>query len=431
MTMRYPCALIALCALCAPTVFAATGAPPAVERLMVGAPPPTTEQVTRENWMAPPYNVWAFQNMERLLATTTVDRGTSPVAEFGDAPADLATFEFTDYSGKKRTLTQFLEDQHVDALLLYANGKVRQEIYRNGMTARNRHIMMSVTKSFTGLVAEMLIAQGKLDETKRVADYVPELNVPGGAYADATLRNLLNMEIGIDFREVYDDPSSTIFQFAYAAGFLPVPDGVKAYPSLYEFLPSLKKKGEHGQDFHYVTANSEVLGWVIEKVTSHGFASVFDEMVFGKIGAERDAFYLTDPHGKAVSGGGLNITARDALRLGVMMAQQGKFNGQQIVPAAVVAKIAAGSTPRPSLWGNENGGRDHSYMSQWYVEHKHGVVSAEGVNGQTIHFQPKSGVAMVLQSSYPEADGPFFAVIDDFFYAVAARLTGSSIAPQR
>ena len=105
-----------------------------------------------------------------------------------------------------------------------------------------------------------------------------------------------------------------------------------------------------------------------------------------------------------------------------MMAQGGRLNGQQIVPAAVVAKISAGGTPRPSLWGNENGGHDHSYISQWYFEHSHDVVSAEGINGQTIHFQPKTGVVMVVQSSYPDADGPFFRVTDDFFYAVAARL---------
>jgi CubicO group peptidase (beta-lactamase class C family) len=397
-------------------------AEPDASKLMLGAPPPAAEQVTRENWMVPPYNVWAFHHLDTLLPTTTVDRGTGRVSVLESAPVDLTAFEFTDFSGKKRTFAQFLDDNHVDALLLYSHGKIRQEVYRNGNTARTRHIMMSVTKSFTGLVAEMLIAQGKLDDTKRIVDYVPELNVPGGAYADATLRNLLNMEIGIDYTEVYDDPNSTIFQFAYAAGFRPVPEGVKAFPCLYDFLPSLKKKGEHGQDFHYVTANSEVLGWVIEKVTGKGFAQVFDEMVYGKLGAERDAFYATDPHGKAVSGGGLNITARDALRLGVMMAQSGRFNGQQIVPPTVVAKIAAGSTPRPSLWGNENGGRDHSYMSQWYVEHSHGVVSAEGINGQTIHFQPKTGVVMAVQSSYPDADGPFFGTIDDFFYAVADEL---------
>jgi CubicO group peptidase (beta-lactamase class C family) len=401
---------------------AALAATPGASAVMVGAPPPAAYQVTFANWLEPRFNSWSFQHVEALLPTTTVDRGTGAVSALDAQPYDLGRFEFADYTGKKRNLAQFLEDQHIDALALWSHGKIRQEVYRNGETARTRHLMMSVTKSFTGLVAEMLIADGKLDETKQVTDYVPELK--GSAYDGATLRNLMNMEIGIDFAEVYDDPNSTIFQFAYAAGFRPVPPGVKAFPSLYEFLPSLRKKGEHGKDFHYVTANSEVLGWVIEKVEGSGFARVFEQKVYGKIGAERDAFYVTDPHGKAVSGGGLNITARDALRLAVMMAREGTYNGQQIVPAAVVAKIAAGSTPRPSLWGNENGGHDHSYMSQWYIDHSTGVVSAAGIHGQTIYFLPKSDIAMVTQSSYPEADGPFFTVFDSFFASVAKELKG-------
>jgi CubicO group peptidase (beta-lactamase class C family) len=167
-----------------------------------------------------------------------------------------------------------------------------------------------------------------------------------------------------------------------------------------------------------------VLGWVVEKVTGSGFARSFEQRIYTRIGAERDAFYATDPHGKAIAGGGLSVTARDALRLAVMMSREGKFNGQQIVPAAVVAKIAAGSTPRPSLWGNENGGKDHSYMSQWYINHSNGVVSATGIHGQTIYFLPKSDIAMVTQSSYPDADGAFFGVLDTFFAAAAKELKG-------
>ncbi len=419
---RLHCLLIA--ALAGTSAWCATPAT-AANALMVGAPPPANALVTRDNWMMPPYNVWSFQHLDQLLPSTTVDRGAGPVTEFAAAPIDLTGFEFTDSTGKRRAFAQFLDDQHVDSLELYADGKLRQEVFRNGATPRTRHIMMSVTKSFTGLIAEMLIAEGKLDETKRIVDYVPELNVPGGAYADATIRNLLNMEIGIDYTEVYDDPSSTIFQFAYAAGFQPPPPGTAAFPSLYEFLPSLKKKGEHGRDFHYVTANAEVLGWVIEKISGTGFAQVFEQKLYRKIGAERDAFFVTDPHGKAISGGGLNITSRDALRLGLIMANEGRYNGQQIVPAAVVAKIAAGSTPRPSLWGNENGGTAHSYESQWYIDHRHDVLSAEGIHGQTIHILPKRGVAMVVQSSYPEADGAFFGVLDDFFVAVTQQLAPS------
>jgi CubicO group peptidase (beta-lactamase class C family) len=400
---------------------AARAEAPRTEELMAGTPPPADRQVTQANSMAWPYTVWAFQHIESIFPTTTADRGDGPVRELASAPADLSAFSFADPSGKTRNVTQFLEDQHIDAVLVWSDGKLRQEIYRNGETARTRHIMFSVTKSFTGLVAEMLIAEGRLDDTKRVSDYVPEMK--GSAYEDATVRNVLDMEVGIDFSEIYDDPSSSIFQFSYAAGFRPVPPGVKAFPSLYEFLPSLRKKGEHGRDFHYVTANSEVLGWVIERITGKGFAHTFDEMIYSKLGAERDAFYMTDPHGKAVSGGGLSITGRDALRLAVMMAQKGRFNGEQIVPAAVVEKIAAGGTPRPSLWGNEHGGRDNSYKSQWYFHHPTGTVAAEGIHGQVIAVSPQRNVAMVVQSSYPDADGAFFGVTLAYFEHLARYLT--------
>jgi len=138
--------------------------------MMVGAPPPADRQVTLANWAAAPYNVWGLQHVEAILPTTTVDRGAGPVSTLDADPVDLSRFEFVDYAGKKRDLTQFLEDQHIDALVLWSHGKVRQEIYRNGETARARHMMMSVTKSFTGLIAEMLIAEGRLDETKRVRE---------------------------------------------------------------------------------------------------------------------------------------------------------------------------------------------------------------------------------------------------------------------
>lgn len=194
------------------------------------------------------------------------------------------------------------------------------------------------------------------------------------------------------------------------------------YPSLWQLLPTLRKKGEHGKDFHYVTANTEVLGWVIERVTGQSLADVFESRIWQHLGAERDAFYTVDPHGKAVAGGGLNATARDSMRLALMVAGKGKFNGVQIVPEAAIARISAGGTPRPSLWGNENGGSDNSYVSQWYYHHPTATLFANGVHGQTIHIAVNEDVVMVMQSSHPQADDTFFITSDDFFQAIQAYL---------
>jgi CubicO group peptidase (beta-lactamase class C family) len=392
--------------------------------LMKGSPPPPEALVTSANMRVAPYSSWGFHHIESLVPTTSVDRGTGPVSVLPVDPVDLSDFEFADFTGKRRDFATFLADQHVDGLVLWSDGRIRQEVYRNGQTARDRHMMFSVTKSFTGLLAEMLIEEGSIDETRFVSAYIPELR--DSAWGDATVRNLLDMEVGIDFREVYDDPDSDISRFAYAAGMRPAPPGVKAYASLYEYLPKLRKKGEHGQDFHYVTANSEVLGWLIERVTGQPIAELFGERLYRRVGAERDAFYTNDPHGKAIAGGGLNATARDMLRLALVVANDGVFGGEQIVPAAVVRRIVAGGTPRPGLFGNEGGGRDNSYKSQWYIHHPSRTLHADGIHGQLILISLDRDAVMVVQTSYPEADGAFFGVTFGFFAAVVERLAPAS-----
>jgi CubicO group peptidase (beta-lactamase class C family) len=395
-------------------------AEPRHDELMNGFPPPADRQVSRDNWLDAPFNNWGFKHVEVLVPTVTVDRGEGPVSELTTAPVLLDDFSFTDPWDTARTFEAFLADQHVDSLLVWHNGALVAEQYRNGQTPRTRHIMFSVTKSFVGLLAELLIHEGTLDESRRVSAYLPEL--AGSAYQDATLRQLLDMEIGINFSEVYDDPRSDIARYTYAAGMRRAPAGVEHPSSLYEYLPTLQKQGRHGEDFHYVTANTEVLGWVLARVTGTAFAELFEQRLFQPVGPERDALFLADPRGKAVAGGGLSITARDTTRLAAMLAQEGKYQGIQVLPEAVVAKIAAGGTPRPSLWGNETS-MDNSYRSQWYVHHPSKTFSASGVYGQNIYIDPAADVVVVIQSTYPEADGKFFGINDAFFHAMAARLT--------
>ena len=380
-------------------------------------------KVTRANWMRPDLMHRSFRHVEQIVPTSTVDRGSGPVSELPTEPADLGGFEFRDHLGATRTMEQYLVDEHVDALLVWSDGKVRHEVYRNGQTRRDRHIVFSVTKSFTGLLAEMLIEDGVLDDRRLVSEYVAELGQ--GAYADATVRHVLDMEVGIDFSEVYDDPQSDIRQFAYASGMRVIPDGVAAYDCLYDYLPTLRKRGEHGHDFHYVTANSEVLGWVIEHVTETPIVRLFGERIYEQIGAERDAFYMTDPCGKAIAGGGMCVTAADMLRLALLVANDGVWNDTHIVPPSVIGRLKAGGTPRPSLWGNEGGGNDCSYRSQWYSFHPGRMLYAMGIHGQSIFVSTERDSAMVVQSSAPVADGDFFDVGASFFAAVTDHLASA------
>ena len=88
--------------------------------MMVGAPPPPDRQVTLGNWLVAPTNVWAFQHMDAIMPSTTVDRGIGPVSPLDVKLADLSAFEFTDSTGKRRTLAQFVDDLHADSLVLWS-----------------------------------------------------------------------------------------------------------------------------------------------------------------------------------------------------------------------------------------------------------------------------------------------------------------------
>ena len=163
--------------------------------VMQGSPPPANRLVTPANMWAYPFNRWTLQNASRVLLTTPMcpDRmGTRrlPVA----LDAALASRPLP-IDGRTETVLQFAERSFTDALVLMRGGKIVIEWYGNGMTASKPHYAASVTKSVTGLLAELLIAQGKLDPSRKAASYVPEL--AGSPFGDATVRDVLDMKVNV------------------------------------------------------------------------------------------------------------------------------------------------------------------------------------------------------------------------------------------
>lgn len=68
-----------------------------------------------------------------------------------------------------------------------------------------------ITKSFVGTLAGILIAEGKLDETKTASYYIPELK--NSAFADATVRHILDMTTAVEYSEDYADSDAEVWSF--------------------------------------------------------------------------------------------------------------------------------------------------------------------------------------------------------------------------
>ncbi|WP_334597590.1 serine hydrolase domain-containing protein [Pseudomonas alvandae] len=389
---------------------------------MQGFPAEPQRRVTWHNWMRPPFNQWGFRHLARLRPSIDVPAGTGPVTPLQQAPRALDQLHFDSECGLSISVIDHLVASQTDAFLVMQGDTVLFERYFNGQQPHDRHVMFSVTKSLIGTLGEQLVSEGLLDPARPAADYVPELAI--SAFGDATVRQLFDMAVGIAYSEVYEDPDSESSQYGYACGFQPTPAEYAQFESLYQFLPSLKKRGGHGGFFHYVTATTEALAWVMERASGQSCDQQLAK-IWGQLGCERDGYFLADPWGRSVAGAGFNATLRDMARFGRLLANEGRHDGRQLLSAQTVARITAGADPAiyatsPDFAEWTPGA---SYRSQWYVFNDHSqALMAGGIHGQYLFIDKPSGVVIVKQSSLKEAVSPFDGDSVRMLRAIAADL---------
>ncbi|MCK6188496.1 serine hydrolase [Pseudomonas sp. EYE_354] len=391
--------------------------------LMQGFPAAPKHRVTWSNWMLPPFSQWGFRNLARLRPTIDVPAGAGAAGLLKAAPAALDSLYFDSECGLSISVMDHLVASQTDAFLVMQGDTVLFERYFNGQCAADRHIMFSVTKSLIGTLGEQLVTQGVLKPELPAAYYVPEL--AGSAFGDATVRQLFDMAVGIDYSEVYDDPNSESSQYGYACGFQPAPAQYAQFESLYQYLPSLKKRGGHGGFFHYVTATTEALAWVMERASGEACSQMLAS-IWGRLGCERDGYFMADPWGRNVAGAGFSATLRDMARFGRLLANDGRHDGVELLSPETVDRIAAGADPAIYAQNAEfsQWTPGASYRSQWYVFNDHSqALLAGGIHGQYLFVDKPSGVVIVKQSSLADAVGPFDADSVRMLRAIAAHLS--------
>ena len=384
---------------------------PTVMGWMQGLPPPANKRLTweRADHMRFPTHRYAYSHMREFLPTARVSRGQGPVWDLPEAPRDdldAVTFKALD-SGQELTWGQSLSVNFTDGILVTHKGAIVYERYF-GVTRRDTpHIAFSVTKSFVGTLAEMLVAEGRLDPATPMADLIPELK--GSGFADASLRQVLDMTTALDFSEEYTDPSSGIGAMSNALGLTPRAAGYSGATDVYAFLPTIRKAGEHGKQFTYRTCNTEVLGWLVARTEGKRLDHVLSERIWQPLGMEQDADFLTDSTGMPFAGGGLNPVLRDMARFGEAMRCDGMGAAGQVIAREAVSAIKAGGSTDAFAPAGYNWIPGGSYNSQWWtIGGNHGVFSARGIHGQGIWIDPVAEVTIARFGSHPIAANTAF-----------------------
>lgn len=362
-----------------------------MSNLMQGFPPASDAQVTLANWRKAPHNRWAFQHVRELVPSADIANDPGAVRALPAAPVDLSGVRVPNGTAAL-PFDQFLTQTDTDALVVLHHGRLVYEHYANGMTDQTPHILMSVSKSVLALLAGILAGRGVLDPEALVTDHVPE--VAGTAYAGARLRDLLDMRAGVLFDEDYLASGGAIIEYRKATNWEPLDPG-QAPSDLRAFYATLAERdGEHGRPFHYISTNTDLLGWCIERATGRRYADLISEHLWQPMGAGHSAYITVDRLGAPRCAGGFCCTARDLARVGLLFAEGG--NG--VVPEAWLDDIETGGDKH--AWDQSPGvvkypGLPMRYRSQWYVlERASPLVFAIGVYGQSLFVDRKNEFVM-------------------------------------
>ncbi len=385
---------------------------PRVIGWMAGFPPPDDKIVGQpdSNYFSFPKMRWTVCHFRELLPTRQVSRGLGPIVplerEIDSAIDDLA---FTPLGGgDPMTWQESLAANYTDGILVMHDGRIVYERYFGCLTESGKHGAMSMTKSLTGLLAEILVAEGTLDDTALVATIVPELAV--SAFGTATVRQVMDMTTSLDYSEDYSDPEADVWIYNRAANPLPKPPGYDGPRSYYEYLQTVRPGGSHGKSFAYKTVNTDALGWILARVSGKSVADLLSERIWSRMGAEQDGYFTVDSIGTPFAGGGLSAGLRDMARIGQLMLDEGVINGERLFPARVVSGIRAGASRKAFRKAGYRTIPGGSYRSMWWVFHNdHGAFAARGVHGQTVYVDPRARMVIVRFASHPVAKN---AVID-------------------
>ena len=377
-------------------------------RLMQGFPPPPAYRVHIGNWQHYPQKIWAYQHMRELFPTRRL-APSGPVRALPRAPRALDDLPVGSADGPL-TWPQMLAAVHADAVVVLHRGSIVDERYFNGMRPETAHLMFSATKSMAGLMAATMVAEGKLDADVSVGAVLPDL--AASAWADATVRQVMDMTDGVEFSEIYTDPASDIFAYTAAMGWAPQYLAAGNPSSILPLLATLRRTHDEprGSAFRYRSPATDVTAWLAAHAAQQTLSDWMQERLWSRLGMEHDGNMLLDPAGTEVAFAGCSASARDFARIGQMLLERGQAGGAQVIPAAVVDDLMRGGDVRAFAAGGFADRAGWSYRSQWWVNpNPPRSIAAIGACGQRLYVFPDAELVVALFSSQPQ---PIASLID-------------------
>jgi CubicO group peptidase (beta-lactamase class C family) len=338
----------------------------------------------RTQWNTPETRRWGFHNLHRISRYGLSLRSRDVLVLKRDIDRRIADLDAV----RLMTSTTIFS-----GLAVIRGNTLLYEHYAPDFGPDHLHSIQSITKTTMNLVFGQLVDQGRIDLDAKVSDHLPEI---GSGYADAKLRDVIDMNVVNDYSEDYEDPTSSVFSHEVAMGWrLPGPGEPEINTD--DYVRTIKSDDvvNHGPEALYKSANTDVLAWIAERVTGRPMRDHLIDIIEAA-GLEHTFHTSTDRAGMPIIDGGASMTARDLARYGQIFVRGGVgITGQAIGSRAFIEEARTAESkhfPAPREWLHYC--RHLQTNGRW--------VGHGGYGGQYMLADPESGVSVA-----------FFSVLED------------------
>lgn len=362
-----------------------------------------------------PYMVGSYRHWAEIYPVRVVPTAP-PVAEL-PRNEDLGDVAFWG-NGEKLDVASYLERARVTGLLVIKDGVVRLEAYGNGADETSMMTSQSVAKSVVSTLIGIALGEGLIASLDDPIDrYVPEL--ADSAYAGVPIEAILQMSSGIAFHEDYTSSVSDSEKMWIEVA-------QNHTTGAHDYLLTFDTDAEPYAAYNYKGADTQALGWLIESVTGMSLSAYLSQQLWAPMGMEADALWQVDgtgPDAVEIAYAGLNARLRDWGRFGLLMAQDGLWRGERLLPEGWVTQATVASRPQVQP-GELYRGYVMGYQYQWWTyPGPTGAFTAQGINGQFVYVDPSRDLVVVQSAVWPKWwDDNLEHMFNDFVKEVA-RLT--------
>lgn len=234
----------------------------------------------------------------------------------------ISFFSAHTYAQTKDLIQSDRSGVNTDAVIVYKDGEILFEHYARGYDETKKHLSWSMAKTFAGILIGQAIDEGKLGLDDPISKYLPQVK------SSATIRNVLNMSSGIAFKEEYSGVpvDSDATKMLYLNG------PSQGFGNFAASLP-VRKDAVAGEHFYYSSGDTNVLMEILKRVSQS--QSEYSERPFKKLFQPlgiSNATFEQDSQGTFVGSSYVYLTARDYLKVGQLLMNQGKAGDQTVIP---------------------------------------------------------------------------------------------------